>query len=167
MSAWYSISGTVRVRRCPDVVAIAAKIREHCDRDFTVSLVPRDAEVDEFSIEGAGEFAAGGVLVLDELLESLGPFTHSEAAVLTGEYENEPCELVVAPTAEAGATALSHHRLNQINPMLRELTAQDRQSLVTLLREPEVDSRLAWTKDMKPVFEGGPRVRLSSFLEVR
>ena len=74
--------------------------------------------------------------LLDELLESLGPYT-LEAAVLTGEYENEPCELVVAPTAEAGATALSHHRLNQIKPMLQELTAQDRQSLVILLREPE------------------------------
>ncbi len=136
MSAWYSINGSVRVRRCPEVRAIAAKIREHCDRDFTVGLVPRDAEVDEFSIEGAGEFAAGGVLVLDELLESLGPYT-LEAAVLTGEYENEPCELVVTPTAEAGATALSHFRLNQIKPMLQELTAQDRQSLVTLLQEPD------------------------------
>ncbi len=136
MSAWYSISGTVRVRRCPEVDAIAAKIRAHCDRDFAVNLVPMDAEVDEFSIEGTGEFAAGGVLVLDELLESLGPYA-VEAAVLTGEYENEPCKLVVAPTTEAGATALSHHRLDQIKPLLRELTAQDRQSLVTLLREPD------------------------------
>lgn len=136
MSAWYAINGSVRVRRCPEVDAIAAKIREHCDRAFTVNLEPGDAEIDEFSIEGAGEFAAGGVLVLDELLESLGPYT-LEAAVLTAEYENEPCELVIAPTAEAGATALSHHRLNQIKPMLQELTAQDRQSLVILMREPD------------------------------
>ena len=71
MSAWYSISGTVRVRRCPEVDAIAAKIRAHCDRAFAVNLVPMDAEVGDFSIEGTGEFAAGGVLVLDELLESL------------------------------------------------------------------------------------------------
>ena len=98
MSAWYSISGSVRVRRCPEVDAIVAKIREHCDRDFAVNLVPSGAEIDEFSIEGTGEFAAGGVLVLDELLESLGPYA-VEAAVLTGEYENEPCKLVVAATA--------------------------------------------------------------------
>ena len=39
-----------------------------------------DPEVDDFSIEGTGEFAAGGVLVLDELLESLGPYA-VEAAV--------------------------------------------------------------------------------------
>ena len=67
----------------------------HCDRDFAVNPVPKHGEVDEFSIEGTGEFAAGGVLVLDELLESLGPYA-VEAAVLIGEYENEPCTLVVA-----------------------------------------------------------------------
>ncbi len=137
MSAWYSINGSVRVRRCPEVYEIAAKIREHCDRDFTVTLVPRDADVDEFSIEGAGEFPLGCVRVLDELLESLGLYT-LEAAVLTGEYENEPCQLVIAPTAEAGATALSHYRLNQIKPMLQELSAQDRQSLAIIMREPDI-----------------------------
>ena len=136
MSAWYAIGGTVRVRRCPDVETIVAKIREHCDRNFAVNLVPSDAEIDEFSVEGAGEFPAGGVLVFDELLQSLGSYA-VEPAVLTGEYENEPCEVVVAPTAEAGAAALSHHRLNQIRPMLLELTAQDRGSLITLLREQQ------------------------------
>ena len=55
MSAWYSISGTIRVRRCPEVDAIAAKIRAHCDRDFAVNLVPMNAEVDGFSIEGTGD----------------------------------------------------------------------------------------------------------------
>jgi hypothetical protein len=134
MSAWYSISGPVRVRRCPEVCAIAAKIQEHCDRDFTVSLVPRDAEVDEFSIEGAGEFVAGGVLKLDSLIQSLGPHA-LQAAVLIGEYENEPCVLVIAPTAEAGATALSGHRLNQIKPLLNDLTTEGRESLAILLRE--------------------------------
>jgi hypothetical protein len=136
MSAWYSISGTVRVRRCPEVDAIAAKIRAHCDRDFAVNLIPINADVELFSIEGTGEFAASGVLVLDETLVSLGPYA-VEAAVLTGEYENEPCALVVAPTTESGTTALSRHRLEQIKPLLRELTAQDRESLVTLLREPD------------------------------
>jgi hypothetical protein len=136
MSAWYSISGKVRVRRCPQITTIVAKIQEHCDRDFTVTLAVVDDDKSELSIEGMGELAAGGVLVLDELLESLGPFA-LEAAVLRGEYENEPCELVVAPTAQSRATALSHHRLDQIKPMLRELNAQDRQSLVTLLREPD------------------------------
>ena len=107
MSAWYAINGSVRVRRCPEVRATVAKIREHCDRDFTVSLVPRDAEVDEFSIEGAGSSRLVVCCCSTNCSSRWAP-TRSEAAVLTGEYENEPCELVVAPTGEAGATALSH-----------------------------------------------------------
>jgi hypothetical protein len=100
------MSGTVRVRRWPEVDAIAAKIRAHCDRDFAANLVPMDAEVDDFSIEGTGEFAAGGVLVLDEALESLSPY-EVEAAFLTGEDENEPYELVVAPTTGVARRRLS------------------------------------------------------------
>jgi hypothetical protein len=95
MSAWYSLSGTIQVRRCPEVDAIVAEIRAHCDRDFAVDLVPSGGEVDEFSIDGVGEFAAGGVKVLDELLESLSPYS-LEAAVLSCEYEEDACELVVA-----------------------------------------------------------------------
>jgi hypothetical protein len=63
-----------RVRASPDVDAIVARIRNHCDRDFDVTLVPVDPEISVFAIEGAGQFAAGGVLVLDELIMSLGPW---------------------------------------------------------------------------------------------
>ena len=125
MSAWYFISGTVRVRRCREIAAVVAKIQSHCDQNFTVALAAEDDEMDQFSIEGAAEFAAGGVLILDELLLSLGPYA-LEAAVLTGEYENEPCELVIAPTPEAAFSALSRHRLEQIKPALRELTTEDK-----------------------------------------
>ena|SRR5271157_181249 len=136
MSVWYSLSGTVRVRRNHEVDAIVAKIRSHCGHHFAfdVDVVPVGSESDEFSIDGAGEFAAGGVPKLDALIESLGPHA-LEGAVLTGEYENEPCVLVIAPTAEAGATALSRHRLNQIKPLLNDLTTEGRESLATLLRE--------------------------------
>jgi hypothetical protein len=130
------MNGTVRVRRCREVAAVVAKIQSQCDQNFTVTLAVVDDDESEVSFEGMGELAAFGVLVLDELLESLGPFA-LEAAVLNGEYENEPCELVTAPTAEAGAIALSHRSLNQIRPMLHELTAQARQSSVTLLRKPD------------------------------
>jgi hypothetical protein len=134
MSAWCSLHGTVRVRESPKVEAIITKIREHCDRDFEVNLVPVDSEISLFSLEGAGEFAAGGVLALDELIVSLGPQA-VEAAVLTGEYENEPCDLVVAPTPQAARSALSRHRLDQIKPLLRELTAEDKKLLVDLLTD--------------------------------
>jgi hypothetical protein len=136
VSAWYSLIGTVQVRRCPEVNVIVAKIRAHCYRNFAVTIEPKDADVDELYIEGDGELSAGGVLILDQLLQSLGPYA-VEPAVLTGEYENEPCILVIAPTAEAVTTALSHHRLDQITPMLHDLNVQDRQSLVALLQEAD------------------------------
>ena len=132
MSAYYSMHGTFEVRASPDVDAIVAKIQHHCDRDFEVTLVPVDPEISLFSIEGAGEFSSGGVLALDELIVSLGPHVVG-AAVFTGDYENEPRELVVAPTPEAAFSTLSRRRLDQIKPALRELTAEDKKSLVALL----------------------------------
>jgi hypothetical protein len=135
MSAWYSLHGTVRVRASPVVDEITEKIRAHCDRDFAVSLAPVDPETSEFSIEGTGEFAAGGVLVLDELIMSLGP--HSvQPAIFNGGYENEPCELMVAQTPQAAQTAMSRHRFDQIRQLLSELTVEDRKSLLTLLADP-------------------------------
>jgi hypothetical protein len=136
MSAYYSMHGTLRVRASPEVDAIVARIKEHCDRDFEITLVPVDPEISVLSIEGAGEFSSGGALGLDELVVSLRPHA-VEAAVFTGEYENEPCELVVAPTPEAAFTALSRHRLDQIRPALRELTAEDKKSLAALLTDQE------------------------------
>jgi hypothetical protein len=54
MSAWYSLSGTVRVRRCHAVEAIIAVIRSHCGRHFAfdVDVIPVDSETDEFSTRG-------------------------------------------------------------------------------------------------------------------
>jgi hypothetical protein len=136
MSAYYSMHGTLRVRASQAVDTIVSRIKEHCDRDFEVALVPVDPEISVFSIEGAGEFSSGGVLALDELIVSLGPHA-IEAAVFTGDYENEPCDLVVAPTPEAAFSALSRHRLGQIKPALRELTAEDKKSLAALLTDQD------------------------------
>jgi hypothetical protein len=134
VSAWYSLHGTVRVRASPVVDSIIAKIRAHCDRDFTVNLAPVDSESSEFSIEGSGEFAAGGVLLLDELITSLGPHA-TQPSVLRGVYEDEPCELVVAATEPEARMARSHYRLEQIKPLLSELVAEDRMQLVSLLAD--------------------------------
>jgi hypothetical protein len=132
MSAWYALNGSFRVRPDPQVDATVARIRAHCDRDFEVQLESVDSETSEFSIEGAGEFAAGGVLALDELIMSLGPYV-VEPAVLSGTDEREPCEVVVAATARAARVALSRYRLEQIKPVLSELVAEDRMQLVSLL----------------------------------
>jgi hypothetical protein len=68
-----------------------------------------------------------GCTQLDTLIDSLGPHA-LEGAVLTGNYDNESCELAVAPTAEAGAIAVSRHRLNPIKPLIGDLTTEDRES---------------------------------------
>ena len=134
MSAYYSMHGTLRVRASPDVDAIVARIRDHCDRDFEVVLEQVDSGINVFSIEGAGEFSSGGVLALDELIVSLGQHA-VEAAIFAGEYECAPCELVVAPTPEAAFSALSRYRLEQIKPSVCELTDEDKKSLVALLTD--------------------------------
>jgi hypothetical protein len=43
--------------------------------------------------------------------------------------------LVVASTAEAGAIAVSRHRLNQIKPLISDLITEDRESFAALLQE--------------------------------
>jgi hypothetical protein len=55
--------------------------------------------------------------------------------VLTGNYDNEPCELAAAPTAEAGAIAVSRHRLIQIMPLIGDLITEDCESFAVLLQE--------------------------------
>jgi hypothetical protein len=55
--------------------------------------------------------------------------------VLTGNYDNEPFELAIAPTAEAGAMAVSRHRLSQLNPLMSDLNMEDRESFASLLQE--------------------------------
>jgi hypothetical protein len=61
MPAWYFLHGTVRVRASPVVDEISEKIRAHCDRSFMVSLASVDPATSEFTVQGASEFAAGGI----------------------------------------------------------------------------------------------------------
>jgi hypothetical protein len=43
--------------------------------------------------------------------------------------------LAVAPTVEAGAIAVSRHRLYQIKPLISDLITEDRESFAELLQE--------------------------------
>jgi hypothetical protein len=43
--------------------------------------------------------------------------------------------LAVTPTAEAGAIAVSRHRLNPIKPLIGDLAAENRESFAALLQE--------------------------------
>ena len=84
-------------------------------------------------MEGGSLFATGYVLGIEELLESLGPYA-LVGAVFGGECDGQPWEVVVAPSEEAGRVALSQSRLEEIDPLVDDLTAEDRARLVAKLQ---------------------------------
>ena len=84
-------------------------------------------------MEGGSLFPTGYVLGIEELLCSLGPFA-SEGAVFSGDCDGQPWEVVVAPSEEAGRVALSQSRLEEIDPLVDDLTAEDRARLVAKLQ---------------------------------
>src|SRR5262249_44786587 len=127
------LSGSIRVRQCPEVEDILKKIRDHCSDDFGIEIDEIGAGELKITVAGCNEFTAGGALDLDELIQSLGPYA-LEAAVLSGVYDYEPGELIVAPPGEAGRIAMSRLRRDQIEPLLTELVAEDRDKLIEKLQ---------------------------------
>jgi hypothetical protein len=66
-----------------------------------------------------------GVLELEELVKSLGPYI-LEPAILESCYEYEDDVLVVAATEEEERETLSRYRLEQISQLMCGLTSEDR-----------------------------------------
>jgi hypothetical protein len=86
--AWYLLSGTARLRRCPEVEAILDEIRDLKGDEFEVitsDIAPGEIEL---TFRGGSEFTDAGADELDELLAALGPHA-TEPAVFTGEYDGE------------------------------------------------------------------------------
>ena len=133
MSNWYTICGWVRVRKCPEVEDILRQLRDRCGEGIKVEVTEVEPAQLEISVEGGSLFSRGYVLGIEELLESLGPFA-SEGAVFGGECDGQPWEVVVAPSEQAGQVALSQCRLEEIDPLVDDLTAEDRARLVAKLQ---------------------------------
>ena len=133
MSSWYSICGWIRVRKCPEVEHILRQLRDHCGQGIEIDVSDVESDQIEINVEGGSLFPRGYVLGIEELLESLGPFA-SEGAVFSGECDGQPWEVVVAPSEEAGRLALSQSRLEEIDPLVDDLTAEDRAKLVEKLQ---------------------------------
>jgi hypothetical protein len=133
MSSWYTICGWVRVRKCAEVEDIIKQLEDRCGQG--IEIVAEDVESDELEIgvEGGSLYATGFVLGIEELLEALGPYA-LVGAVFGGECDGQPWEAVVAPSAEAGRVALSQSRLEEIDPLVDDLTAEDRSRLVGKLQ---------------------------------
>ncbi len=94
VSAWYLLSGSIRLRRCPEVEAILDELRDIRGDEFEViAMSGRPGEI-AVTFDGGSEFTDEGADELDSMLRSLGPRA-LESAVFRGEYDGEPRVVVV------------------------------------------------------------------------
>ena len=96
MCAWYLLSGSVRLRRCPEVDAILDELRDLRGDEFEVARSDAGPGAIELTFRGSSEFTDDGADELDDMLRSLG--RHSlEPAVFTGEFDGELRVIAVDP----------------------------------------------------------------------
>ena len=88
MCTWYQLSGTARLRRCPEVDAVLDGLRDLKGDEFEVVTTDVGPGAIDLTFRGGSEFTDEGADELDERLASLGPHT-AEPAVFTGEYDGE------------------------------------------------------------------------------
>ena len=133
MSSPYTICGWIRARKCAEVDDIIKQLQDRCGQGIKVEVTDVEPDQLEISVEGGSSFPRGYVLGIEELLGLLGPFA-PEGAVFGGECDGQPWEVVVASSEEAGRVALSQSRLEEIDPLVDDLTAEDRARLVAKLQ---------------------------------
>ena len=84
MYAWYQLSGSARLRRCPEVDAVLDELRDLRGDEFEVIATDAGPGAIELTFRGGSEFTDAGADELDGVLGSLG--RHAlEPAVFTGE----------------------------------------------------------------------------------
>src|SRR6516165_9482570 len=86
--AWYLLSGSVRLRRGPEVDAILDELRDRRGDEFEVITTDAAPGAIELTFRGGSEFTDEGADELDERLASLGPHA-TEPALFTGEFDGE------------------------------------------------------------------------------
>jgi hypothetical protein len=133
MSSWYTICGWIRARKCAEVDDIIKQLQDRCGQGIKVELTDVEPDQLEISVEGGSLFPRGYVLGIEERLGSLGPYA-LVGAVFSGDCDGQPWEVVVAPSEEAGRVALSQSRLEEIDPLVDDLTAEDQARLVAKLQ---------------------------------
>jgi hypothetical protein len=133
LSAWYSLSGSIRVRQCPEAGAIINRLRDHLDGGIEVDVHESAPGVLEVSLGGGALVSGDCARNCDELIQSLGPYV-AEPAIIETVYESEVCDLVVAGSDVEAAETLSRRRMEQIELLLREVTPEDRARLAETLQ---------------------------------
>ena len=136
MSNRYSICGWIRVRKCAEVDDVIKQLKDHLGQGLKIDVSNVESGHLEISVEGGSVLPKGYALSIEELLCLLGPFA-SEGAVFSGDCDSQPWEVVVAPTEQAGRVALSQSRFEEIDPLVDDLTAEDRARLVAKLQTAE------------------------------
>ena len=96
MCTWYLLSGSVRLRRCPEVDEVLDDLRDLRGDEFEVVVVDAGPGAIELTFRGGSEFTDEGADELDGMLRSLGPHV-LEPAVFTGEYDGELRVIAVDP----------------------------------------------------------------------
>jgi hypothetical protein len=131
----YFLTGSVRVRECPETAAILVRVLAYRDVDFDITLTePGGGEV-ELTIDGARELDDDRMIHLEGQLQALGPLAR-EAAIFRRHYGLDACDLIVAPSRDAGRLALSRVVLEDIRLSLAALVPEDRARLAGELRDP-------------------------------
>ena len=137
MESTYFLTGSVRVRECPEIAPILVRILAYRDVDFDITVTePGGGEV-ELAIDGARELDDDRMIRLEEQLQALGPFARA-AAIFRRHYGLDACDVIVAPSREAGRVALSRVVLEDIRRSLDALVPEDRARLAEGLRAPTV-----------------------------
>jgi hypothetical protein len=131
MSSYYSLSGSIRIRDCHEVDDLLERLSQDWGGNFEIDIDhPRPGE---FRVElDGGTLCGDEVPEIEDLVRALGPHA-LEPAVFRGRFGDQPRDVVVAATEEAGRVALSRFRLGQIAPLVGELTEADRARLVAML----------------------------------
>ena len=73
MSAWYLLSGSIRLRRCPEVEAILDELRDIRGDEFEVIAMPTVPGEIEVTFDGGSEFTDEGAAELDSMLRRSAP----------------------------------------------------------------------------------------------
>ena len=129
----YFLTGSVRLRKCPEVETILARLHEYRGIDFDVAVTEVEGGDIELTIDGCRELDLRGVLRLEEQLQALGPYAH-EAAIFQRHHELDVCDVIVAPSREAGLVALSRRRLEECKLSIEAMIPEDLARLVEELR---------------------------------
>ena len=133
MGCWYSLDGKIRVKDTRKVNEILAELHQELPSDIEIEFDRTVAGEITVNIQGGSYMSYSLCTELDDIIQSLGPYT-IEPAMVKYEYEGSAGELYVGPenTREAKESAAS---LEKIEGLLADLTDEDREKLINMMMD--------------------------------